>query len=176
MKTTTVYRTDSIRWSLDEITEPEQAEESAKLMKLINSGRGFDIGWVGMKKEIVSFNIRRERKGKPVIVSVCESMDEFPELLSDADWDIKSKLPKAKQKKYKPLTEEDINTIMEDDEYAWAIDSIATEVTHEKELGKSPTLAEISDGLMEVWHIASEDLNDGFEICKNLVRDYKAGK
>ena len=162
MKQTTIWESDELRWSIDEITNPEQAAKAKKLMRLVKSGNAFDIGWVGLKKEIVSFNIRREKKGGRVELSVCASMDELPyDLMTDAN---------------ETLTYEQCDAIMEDDEYCARLDDVSTDITETDTVSSNVTLEEISSALMGLWSKAREQLDSGFNTVKEIVNEYLANQ
>ena len=162
MKNTTIWEDSELRWSIDEITCPEQAKKAKRLMRLVNSKRPFDIGWVGLKKEIVSFNIRREKRGGEIELSVCASMDELPyDLITDAD---------------ENMTCDEIDKLMEDDEYSFRIGEVETDVTETETLRNEVTLKEISDVFMRLWNRAKKRLDHGFGIVKEVVSDYLKNK
>ena len=165
MKVKEIYKTDRIRWSMDEITYPEHSKESDALMALVVSNRVFDIGWVGLAKEIASFNIVRNHYKGNVKVAVCAEMDDLEDdtLICDADDD-------------GSLTEQDIRNIWEDDMYSNMLGEVSSSVVHEREVGVHPSLKEISDALMQLWAEAKGELEEGFTIVKKVVADYKRKK
>lgn len=160
MKKTTIWEYSELRWSIDEITYPEQAKKAKRLMRLVKSGNPFDIGWVGLKKEIVSFNIRRERKNGKVELSVCASMDELPyDLMTDVN---------------ETLTYEQIDEIMSDDEYCFRLDEVNTDITETEMVKSSVSLEEIANALMRLWATANKELDEGVNIVKSVISDYLA--
>ena len=164
MKISEIFKTEQIRWTMDEITYPENIESAEKLMKKVKSGVAFDTGWNGLKKEIASFRIHRDHKGDAVSVGVWAAMDDLEdgELLTDAD---------------ETLTSEDIdNLLYNDDEYAFRLGEIDTEITDESEIGKNPSLQEISDALMKKWNEINAELENGFQTVKEIVSEYKMWK
>lgn len=162
MKKTMIWDDCELRWSIDEIASPDESEKSEKLMRLVRSGKPFDIGWVGLKKEIVSFNIRRSRKNGRIILSVCAAMDELPyDLMTDAD---------------SSLTYDEIDEIMEDDEFAYRINEIETEITESETLKSKSSLEEIASTLMGLWKSANDMLESGFAALKEIIAEYKKTK
>lgn len=159
MKNTVIWKDCELRWSIDEIASPDEKEKSKKLMRLVKSGLPFDIGWIGLKKEIVSFNIKRERKNGRLVLSVCEAIDELPyDLMTDADPD---------------LDYEDIDKILEDDEFCYRINEIETEITDSVMVKSKSSLEEISSALMKLWSKINGELEDEFSKVKEIVAEYK---
>lgn len=159
MKTTVIWNDYELRWRIDEIASPDETDKSKKLMRLVKSGLPFDIGWVGLKKEIVSFNIKRIRKNGRIVLSVCSAIDELPyELMTDAD---------------PSLEYEDIDKILEDDEFCSRINDISTEITDCVTVKSKSSLDEISSALMKLWKKIECELEDGFDRVKKIIEEYK---
>lgn len=75
-------RGDAAKWGVSDFYEAHEAALRAALA----SRKPFTTGWYGVKKEIQSGRIWRERTNGPVFIEVSASMDEWPDLVDTAVW------------------------------------------------------------------------------------------
>lgn len=122
------------------------------LEKDLASGRDFNTGWHGFKKEIQSICIKAE--GDQIEISVWVSMDDMPDLIYDCDGG-------------EELTPEQINYVFD----LWCETLYTTECT---EYGRLPRSADIQDIVDLADYLAdncNKELSEGFEWLQSAVAD-----
>lgn len=118
----------------------------------LKSGKDFDTGWHGFKKEIESMRIYAY--GDNIFIEVWVGMDEMPELIYDCDGG-------------EDLTEEQVE-LVEDiwNDELWT----KTENTHEIRVPRNSTIEDIVKAASEVRDEIDSELDECFKFLEGTVK------
>ena len=142
---------DICHWGFSEL----YANAEAKLRELLASGKDFDTGFGGSKKEIMS--ARFYARGDTIKVTVVQEMDDLPDLVYDA-------VPDGIDAEEELLDE--IADSLEPPFY-----SISTSAKESKELPRSSSYEDVLNAAVELTEKTASQLEADFKTVKRVVRE-----